>query len=97
MRDEGDLRAVPAAPARPHHRHRDDRLLLLQPGSGHGPGRFSDPAPPPVAKRRPGKADPIVDRPDLEAARPPRGGGGGVGTAVYSAAAVAVAARAIAA
>ena len=34
MHDEGDLRAVPAAPQRPGDRQRDGRLLLLQPGPG---------------------------------------------------------------
>ena len=40
VHDEGDLRAVPAAPLRPGDRHRNRRVLLLQPGPGHGPRRF---------------------------------------------------------
>ena len=40
MHDEGDLRAVPAAPLRPGERHRNGRVLVLQPGPGHGPRRF---------------------------------------------------------
>ena len=63
MHDEGNLRAVPAAPLRPGERHRNRRLLLLQPGPGPRPRRFPDPAPPPLTKRRPGKADQAVGRP----------------------------------
>ncbi len=63
MHDEGDLRPVPAAPLRPGERHRDRGVLLLQPGPGSRQGRFSDVAPPPVAKRRAGEADQAVDRP----------------------------------
>ena len=63
VHDEGDLRAVPAAPPRPGHRHRDRRLLLLQPGPGDGPRRLPHPAPPPLAKRRPGKTHQALGRP----------------------------------
>ncbi len=62
MHDEGNLRAVPATPFRPGDRHRDRRVFLLQPGSGPRPRRFPHPAPPPVAKRRPGKADQAMGR-----------------------------------
>ncbi len=41
MHDEGDLRAVPATPLRPGERHRDGRLLLLQPGPGPRPASIS--------------------------------------------------------
>ena len=77
VHDEGDLRAVPAAPLRPGERHRNGRVLVLQPGPGHGPRRFSDAAPAPVAERRAGKADQAVDRPLPEAPGPARGGRGG--------------------
>src|SRR6202040_3595763 len=63
VHDEGDLRAVPAAPPRPGDRHRDRRLLLLQPGPGNGPRRFPHPAPPPLTKRRPGKTHQTLGRP----------------------------------
>ena len=43
MHDEGDLRAVPAAPPRPGDRRRDGRVLLLQPGPGAGPRSISRP------------------------------------------------------
>ena len=79
MHDEGDLRAVPAAPLRQGERHRNRRVLLLQPGPGHGPRRFPGIAPAPVAERRAGKADKALDRPLPEAPRPARGScGGGV-------------------
>src|SRR5262249_8587152 len=73
VHDEGGLRAVLAAPARSHHRYRDDRLLLLQSGPGHGPGRFSGAAPSPVAKRRSREIDWAVDRSFPKAAWAPRG------------------------
>ena len=62
----------------PGDRHRDGRLLLLQPGPGHRPGRFPRPAPPPVAERRPGKADQAMDRPLPPPPRPAPGDRGGV-------------------
>ena len=40
VHDEGDLRAVPAAPPRSRDRHRDGRVFLLQPGPGNGSRRF---------------------------------------------------------
>ena len=78
MHDEGDLRAMPAAPPGSGDRHRDRGVFLLQPGSGDGPGRFRGAAPPPFAERRPGKIDQAVDRPLSAAPRPPPGAGGGV-------------------
>ncbi len=57
VHDEGNLRAMPADASRSGDRHRDRGLFLLQPGPGDGPGRFRGIAPPPVAKRRPGKTD----------------------------------------
>ena len=61
----------------PRHRHRDCRLLLLQPGSGDGPRRFPGSAPPLVAERRPGKIEQAVDRPlPAPPRRAPRLGGG---------------------
>ncbi len=56
MHDEGDLRAVPATPLRPGDRHRDGRLLLLQPGPGDGRRRFPDAAPPPRRRTAPRKS-----------------------------------------
>jgi hypothetical protein len=63
VHDEGDLRAVPAAAPRSRHRHRNGRLLLLQPGPGNGPRRFPGPASAPHPERRPGKADQALGRP----------------------------------
>jgi len=77
VHDEGDLRAMPAAPPGSLDGHRDGRLLLLQPGPGNGPRRLPHPAPPPLTKRRPGKTHQAVGRPlpaaSGQAPRPSRG------------------------
>ena len=78
VHDEGDLRAVPAAPQGPGDRGGDRCLLLLQPGSGPRPGRFRQSPRAALPERRAGEADEIVDRPVPAADRPP-GGSRGVG------------------
>src|SRR6185436_21017624 len=57
MHDEGDLRAVPAAPHRPGDGQGDDRVLLLEPGPAAGRRRLEEPRRPPPPEHRPGKAD----------------------------------------
>ncbi len=56
VHDEGSLRAVPAETRRPRDRTRDRRLLVLQPGSGHGPRGLSQPRRPPAPEHRAGEA-----------------------------------------
>ena len=69
VHDEGDLRAVPAAAARPGDRQGHVRVLLLQPGPAARPRRLRGARPAPGAERRAGEAHGAVDRAD--AAHPP--------------------------
>ncbi len=62
VHDEGDLRTVPAAAARPRDRQGELRVLLLQPGPAARPRRLPRAGRATGAERRPGEADGAVDR-----------------------------------
>src|SRR5262245_42273732 len=62
MHDEGDLRAVSAAPRRSADRKDDVCLLVLQSGSAARPGRLHCARPAPAAEQRAGEANRAVDR-----------------------------------
>src|SRR5476651_1518529 len=64
VHDEGSLRAVPAEARRSEDRPGNDYLFLLQPGSGHGPRRFSEPGRAPAPEHGAGKTrEPVVRSP----------------------------------
>ncbi len=63
VHDEGSLRAVPAEARRSEDGRGNDRLLVLQSGSGNGPRRFSEPGGASKAEYGAGKAVEHVVRP----------------------------------
>jgi NAD(P)H-flavin reductase len=64
VHDERSVRAVPAEARRPADRTRDDHLLVLQPGSGHGPCRLPEPGGAAAPEHCPGEAvEPLAQSP----------------------------------